>query len=110
MLKKLGIILLLLVALNFNSPTASAVNLADGEQIFQTNCAPCHAGGGNVMRWWKNLKLNTLKNNKLDSEEAIANLVTNGKSSMSAYKDRLTEAEIKNVSTYVLQQAQKNWR
>jgi cytochrome c6 len=114
MLKKLAIVLLLVLGLNLiypiNSPAALAVDLTQGEQVFQKNCAPCHAGGGNVMRWWKNLKLNTLKNNKLDSEEAIAHLVTNGKNSMSAYKDRLTEEEIKNVSAYVLQQAKNNWR
>lgn len=114
MWKKLAITLLLALGLTLiypiNSPAALGVDLTQGEQVFETNCAPCHAGGGNVMRWWKNLKLNTLKNNKLDSEEAIANLVTNGKSSMSAYKDRLTEEEIKNVSAYVLQQAKNNWR
>ena len=110
---KLAIIFLLVVGLNLiypvNYPTALAVNLGGGEQVFQTNCAACHAGGGNIVRWWKNLKLKTLKKNKLDSEEAIANLVTNGKNNMSAYKDRLTEEEIKNVSAYVLQQAKNNW-
>ena len=48
--------------------------------------------------------------NKLDSEKAIAHLVTNGKGSMSAYKDRLTAEEIKSVSAYVLQQAKNDWR
>ena len=52
------------------------------------NCAACHSGSGNIVRWSKNLKLRTLN--------------------MSAYKDRLTEEEIKNVSAYVLQQAQNN--
>lgn len=114
MLKKLAIILLLVVGLTLisplNYPTALAFNLDAGEEVFQSNCAGCHKGGGNIMRWWKNLKLKTLKKNKLGSEEAIANLVANGKGIMSAYKDRLTEEEINNVSAYVLKQAQKNWR
>lgn len=46
----------------------------------------------------------------MDSIEAIASIVTNGKNNMSAYKDRLTEQQIQDVATYVLEQAEKNWR
>jgi cytochrome c6 len=46
----------------------------------------------------------------MDSIEAISSIVANGKSNMSAYKDRLSEQEIQDVSAYVLEQAQKGWR
>ena len=82
----------------------------DGAQIFELNCAGCHINGGNIIRRGKNLKQRTLERNVMDTLEAIAQLVTNGKSPMSAYGDRLTPAEIEAVSAYVLEQADQNWR
>jgi len=46
----------------------------------------------------------------MDSLQAIAGLVTEGKRLMSAYKDRLTAREIEDVSAYVLERAEKNWK
>jgi cytochrome c6 len=46
----------------------------------------------------------------MDSEDAIASLVTNGKNNMSAFKDRLSANQIEDVSAYVLEQAEKGWR
>jgi cytochrome c6 len=46
----------------------------------------------------------------VDSLEAITNIVTNGKSNMSAYKEKLTTEEIENVAAYVLEQAENNWK
>lgn len=83
---------------------------SNGEQIFTANCAGCHPKGGNIVRRGKNLKARALKRNKLDSQEAIVSLVTNGKGNMSAYGDRLTADEIAAVSHYVLEQAANNWR
>lgn len=88
----------------------STPDLTQGEQIFSLECAGCHLRGGNIIRRGKNLKQKTLKRNKLDSVAAIADLVRNGKNNMSAYGDRLSEAEILNVSAYVLDRAAANWR
>jgi cytochrome c6 len=55
------------------------------------------------------LKLKALKRNGVDSLEDIAALVTNGKNVMSAYKDRLSQQQIQDVSAYVLEQAAKDW-
>ncbi|AFY54846.1 cytochrome c, mono- and diheme variants family [Rivularia sp. PCC 7116] len=82
----------------------------DGAKIFSANCAGCHINGGNIIRRGKNLKIKALKKYKMDSVEAIYNIVTYGKNNMSAYKDRLTESEIQAVSIYVLKQAENNWR
>ncbi|MBD2448097.1 c-type cytochrome [Nostoc sp. FACHB-152] len=101
--------ILLLLTINFTSP-AFANDTANGAQIFSVQCAGCHINGGNIIRRGKNLKKQALKKYGMDSIEAITAIVTNGKGNMSAYKDRLTEQEIQDVSAYVLEQAEKNWR
>lgn len=108
-MKKLISILLLLtlIVITNSSPAQAADNAA---KIFETNCAGCHINGGNIIRRGKNLKMNALKKNGMDSVEAITDIVTNGKNNMSAYKDRLTSQQILEVATYVLQQAQNNWK
>ena len=91
------------------SQAALAVDTVNGAQIFSVHCAGCHIKGGNIVRRGKNLKQKTLKRDGMDSVEAIASIVANGKNNMSAYKDRLTEQEIQEVSAYVLSQAEKGW-
>ena len=109
--KLLKIILLTFIVLNLNFiPTALAADTANGEKIFSVQCAGCHINGSNIVRRGKNLKLKALKKYGMDSIEAISSIVANGKSNMSAYKDRLSEQEIQDVSAYVLEQAQKGWR
>jgi cytochrome c6 len=51
-----------------------------------------------------------LERNGLDSVEAIAALITNGKGAMSAYGDRLSAEEIDLLAQYVWQKAQTNWK
>jgi len=90
-------------------PTVLAAEMTQGAELFQIHCAGCHANGGNIVRRGKNLKIETLERNKLDSVEAIAYLVQNGKNNMSGYQDRLTETEIEIVSGYVLEEAKNDW-
>lgn len=104
----LMLLTLLLLSLAFNL-NAGAAELDDGAAVFQTNCAACHAGGGNIVRRGKNLKQRALKRNQMDSLEAIAALVKNGKNAMPAYKDRLSQQQTIAVSRYVLEQAQQGW-
>ena len=92
------------------TPPVLAADTANGAKIFEMNCAGCHVNGGNIVRRNKTLKLNALKRNGFDTPEAIAALVTNGKNNMSAYKDRLSQEQIQDVSAYVLEQALKDWR
>ena len=105
-----SICLISIIALNIIFPsTAFAAETNNGAKIFATNCAGCHINGGNIVRRGKNLKMRALKKYGMDSVDAIASIVTNGKNNMSAYKERLTEQEIQDVAAYTLQQAQQNW-
>lgn len=88
---------------------ASAADLANGAQVFTTNCAACHAGGRNVVNAAKTLKLEDLEKNEMASVEAIVRQVTNGKAAMPAFLGRLTDAEIADVAAYVLDKAQQGW-
>ena len=110
-LMKFALFTILLLIIWLQQPVlADTVDGAYGAKIFSANCAGCHINGGNIIRRGKNLKMKALKRYKMDSVEAISNIVTYGKNNMSAYKDRLTEPEIQAVSTYVLNQAENNWR
>lgn len=102
------LITLSVLTITFNSPAAA--DTINGAKIFSVECAGCHVNGGNVIRRGKNLKLKALKRNHVDSLEEIASLVSNGKNIMSAYKDKLSEQQIQDVSAYVLEQAAKDWR
>jgi len=86
------------------------VAAADGAQIFEINCAGCHANGGNIIRRGKNLRMRALQRYHMDTVEAIAHIVSNGKRPMSAYKDTLTSEEIQAVSAYVLKRAEEDWQ
>ncbi len=104
------IVFLLLLILNTSALADTVTNLDNGAKVFKANCAGCHVNGGNIVRRGKNLKLRALHRNKVDTQDAVVSLVTNGKGIMSAYGDRLTPEEIENVSAYVLQRAEENWK
>ena len=95
-----------------NSPVIADTipDLDNGALLFQANCAGCHAQGGNIVRRGKNLKLKALHKYQVDTQDAIASLVANGKGNMSAYGDKLTAVEIADVSAYVLQRAETGWK
>jgi cytochrome c6 len=78
-------------------------------KLFEIHCAGCHVNGGNIVRRGKTLKLKALEKNGYSTVEAIAQIITNGKGNMSAYKDRLSEDEIQTVAQYVLDRAKQNW-
>jgi cytochrome c6 len=110
------ILLILTLALGeiaLNPPPAladTATNPAAAAEVFSANCAGCHINGGNIIRRGKNLKEKALKKYGMDSIANISNLVTNGKGIMPAYKDRLSEQQIIDVSAYVLSQAETDWK
>jgi len=90
--------------------TATTPETATPAEVFSANCAGCHINGGNIIRRGKNLKQKALKKYGMDSIANISNLVTNGKGIMPAYKSRLSEQQIIDVSAYVLSQAETDWK
>ena len=110
-LKMRTAVIILLIALTFTfSRPALAADTANGAKIFSVQCACCHLNGGNIVRRGKTLKTKALKRHGIDSLEAIVSLTTNGKNNMPAYNDRLSTQAIEDVSAYILEQAEKDWR
>lgn len=109
-LRLLGVILGIMFALNLLPSAALAAETQAGAHLFEVHCAGCHPQGGNIIRRGKTLKQAALQRNQMDTLEAIATLVANGKNNMSAFKDRLSPVEITDVSAYVLEQAAQGWR
>ena len=103
----LSTLLVFLTAAMFTFATpAIAGDAASGAKIFSANCAACHAGGNNVINGAKTLKKDALDKYEMSSLEAITYQVNNGKNAMPAFKGRLTDAQIEDVATYVLSQAE----
>lgn len=109
-LLKLGLAIALIGCISLSVPSIAWAAGDAGTQVFSVHCAGCHANGGNIVRRGKTLKLNALKRNQMDSIEAIAQIVAQGKNNMSAYRDRLTDSQIQAVAAYVLEQAQTGWQ
>jgi len=114
-----GLILTLLMivgATGLLSSPAMAVDsaaLERGEQIFNSNCAACHMGGGNVIRANRTLKISDL-NNHVEAYtstplEALEHEIEDGLNAMPGYADKLTEEEIVAVATYIEQRAELGW-
>jgi cytochrome c6 len=82
---------------------------AVGGKIFAVNCAACHVGGGNVVNGAKTLRKEALEQFGMYDLAMIATQVTNGKNAMPSFKGKLNEADIENVATYVLSQADAGW-
>ena len=114
-----GLILTLLLIVGAThglSASAMAIDstaLERGEQIFNSNCAACHMGGGNVIRANRTLKISDL-NDHVEAYtstplEALEHEIEDGLNAMPGYADKLSEEEIVAVATYVEQRAELGW-
>ena len=88
-------------------------DLSHGAQLFSSNCAACHMGGGNVIRASRTLSQTDLQA-YLDSYsqhpiEAIEHQIENGKNAMPSYEGKLSMAEIDDVAAFVEKQAEQGW-
>ena len=108
----LSLALAALIAL-FTPSMVSAADVAHGEQVFSSNCAACHIGGGNVVNGQRTLQQDDLKaylaNYNDGHEEAIAYQVTNGKNGMPSFGPKLSDADIADVAAYVESQSINGW-
>eukprot|EP00890_Picochlorum_soloecismus_P000053 jgi/Picsp_1/1048/NSC_04532-R1_cytochrome c6 len=92
------------------------------EQTFSATCAGCHAGGGNIVKREATLKLSDLSKYGFGSPEALFDIIYFGKGSMPGYGEkcqprgqctfgkRLDDDEIRNLATYVIENAKKEWK
>ena len=80
-----------------------------GKEIFIKNCMVCHIGGKNLIIPEKNLKKETLEANGMNTVRAISYQILNGKNGMPAFGGRLTEDEIKDVASYVIEKSIHNF-
>ncbi len=110
-MKKLLLLVLAAIAVFTiaSSRPALAADTASGAKIFSANCTACHMGGRNVVMADKTLKQDALEKYGMNSLEAITAQVTNGKGAMPSFKSRLNPAQIEDVASYVLEQAEKGW-
>jgi len=106
MIKKVIALIILISSVLIAPPVHAEPN---GGQLFQANCAACHAGGTNRVMANKTLKKEALAKYNMDSKEAIVYQVTNGKRAMPAFRGRLKSSQIEAVAEYVLSQAEKGW-
>uniref|UniRef100_Q7M1S5 Cytochrome c-553 n=1 Tax=Chlorella vulgaris TaxID=3077 RepID=Q7M1S5_CHLVU len=85
-------------------------DLVLGAEVFNNNCAACHAGGQNSVINERTLQKGALEQYLAGgfNVEAITTQVTNGKGAMPAWGDRLDEFEIAAVAAYVFDQASGN--
>jgi cytochrome c6 len=90
---------------------AFAADVGAGEQIFNANCAACHAGGQNVIMPEKTLEKEALDQYLAGgrSEKSIMTQVTNGKNAMPAFGGRLSDEDIADVAAYVIATADAGW-
>ncbi|ACK66050.1 cytochrome c class I [Rippkaea orientalis PCC 8801] len=92
------------------TPPALAGDAAAGKTVFTAKCAQCHLGGKNLVNPAKTLSKADLEANGMASLDAIITQVTNGKAAMPAFGKLLTAEQIENVATYVLAQAEADWK
>ena len=100
-------------------PTATAAatpvdELAGGRELFKQNCAICHkedGTGGKMTIEGKTINPDDLTSDKIKkfTDEKIAGYITNGvvDEGMPAFKDKLSEAQIRDVVAYVRRGIQK---
>ncbi|MCX7593570.1 MAG: c-type cytochrome [Fischerella sp.] len=117
-MKILLLILLLAIALlnfTFIDPALAAETseASKATKIFNSNCASCHIGGGNILIAEKTLKKQALQHYLKDYDtnpiQAIIAQIQNGKNAMPAFKSKLSEQEILEVAAYVFQKAEQGW-
>lgn len=90
---------------------AFAGDVGAGEQVFNANCAACHAGGQNVIMPEKTLEKAALDQYLAGGrkESSVVTQVTNGKNAMPAFGGRLSEDDISNVAAYVIATSESGW-
>jgi mono/diheme cytochrome c family protein len=82
--------------------SSGAAFAADAGTLWAQNCASCHGkdGSGNTAMG-KKLAVKDYTKNQSFSDADAANVITNGKGKMKAYKGKLSDADVKALVAYV---------
>lgn len=111
-----------IVSLSLLSSFPQSINAVEvsGAVLFESSCSGCHSGGGNIFNRQKTLSKAALLKNGYKSPEALDTIISNGQRIMPAYASfispkgnvipaKLTPEQIRAVSLYVLEEAEKGW-
>jgi cytochrome c6 len=79
---------------------AGAARADDAAALYAKRCATCHGKDGKATPVGQKMGAKDLTATQ-ESEQAIANTIANGKGKMTAYKGKLTDAEIQSLAKYV---------
>ena len=89
-----------IVALVFAS--SGAAFGADGAALWAQNCASCHGkDGSGATTMGKKLGVKDYSKDQGFSDAEATNVIKNGKGKMKAYKDKLSDADVKALVAYV---------
>jgi alcohol dehydrogenase (cytochrome c) len=80
-------------------PTKLTGNAADGESVFDQNCASCHGNLGQGGHVGPNLQ----KSQAAENREAVISIVRQGSGQMPSFEGNLSPQEIADVAAYVTQ-------
>jgi cytochrome c6 len=81
----------------------------EGARLFESHCAGCHIGGGNILRRGKTLRLAALHRNGINGPAEIAAIAAGGIGQMSGYASVLGEDGPAEVADWVWRQALEDW-
>jgi mono/diheme cytochrome c family protein len=89
-----------IIAVMFAS--SGATFAAEGSALWNQHCASCHGkdGSGNTAMG-KKLGVKDYSKDQGFSDAEAANIIKNGKGKMKAYKDKLSDADVKALVAYV---------
>ena len=110
------------VVLGVNNGMHARADDRSGAALFTQSCVGCHAGGGNILPFQggKNLKKSTLEKDGYYDASSMSQLILIGKAQMPAFGEfigskgnmipaRFSDAEVKEISEFVLKQADLGW-
>jgi mono/diheme cytochrome c family protein len=92
---------MMLLAVSLAAPAFAQGSIAD---VYKAKCAMCHGADGLATTpTAKNFKVLSFKDPEMikATDARLIEATTNGKGKMPAYKDKLTEAQIKDVTAYI---------
>jgi cytochrome c6 len=79
---------------------ATAAHAEDATALFQAKCKMCHGADGKGSSVGKTMGAPDLTATKVSAADA-AKVIENGKGKMTAFKGKLSDAEIKSLADYV---------